>query len=636
VSRERGIKHLFPDFKNGTFIPSDLQEKASDFYPNEGPHLIIIEESTGSGKTEAALTLAHQLMVSGQGHGVYFGLPTMATSNALHGRILKIKDNFYENGENPPVILAHSVRHLSHLFLDDNPDCDLVSDPESKLNDLSSWLADNRKKALLAPIGVGTIDQALVSVLPRRHQSLRLFGIWRNVLIIDEVHAYDPYVTELLKGLVQVHTSLGGSTILVSATLPRVTRDYFIQAFYQGIGKQPEHIGPSPYPVLLHLSPDERSEHALSPRPGTSREVSLLFFNNEDEVHAALEVKTEKGSCACWIRNTVQDALDAYQALKRSTPSATLMLFHARFILGDRLEKEREVLKKFGRSSTNEERSSTVLVATQVVEQSLDLDFDFMVTDLAPIDLIIQRAGRLQRHNRGDRIRPNLGIYAPEFAEEPEASWFEAKFRRGAFVYSNHSQLWLTLKILQNKGTLRTPDDSRVLIEGVYGKDCAGACPKSLLIRDQQDQKDRAARGYAMTNMIRFNQGYQDSGMKWPASDEVPTRLAEPSVTLRLGCIDTVGGRIHPLYESGEFSWDLSQVSVLKKWIGEGICYDHELIPLIHAAERSMRDGGTNALLIPLRQISERTWENRFSRSDGGILFVRYSKEMGLELQKEV
>lgn len=632
VAKNRGIHYLFPDFQNGTFSPSDLQQYASMCRPGPGPHLFIIEESTGSGKTEAALTIAHQLMADGQGHGMYFGLPTMATSNALYDRISKVKDNFYEPGAHPPLILAHSARHLVDYYLD-TPS--RSRGDESQDDNLSLWLTDNRKKALLASMGVGTIDQALVSILPLRHQSLRLFGLWRNVLIIDEVHAYDPYITELIRCLVHAHTTLGGSTILISATLPHSIRNLFIQAYSEGVGCNSGEVEATPYPVVVHLSPTTTEQQALSPRAGTARDVYLKFLSTEEDVNDALITTARKGGCACWIRNTVQDAIEAYQQLKRAVPPDNLMLFHARFVLGDRLERERTVLNKFGRHSTEEDRESMLLVATQVVEQSLDLDFEFMVTDLAPIDLIIQRAGRLQRHSRGKRDLPILGIHSPVFEDEPRMNWFEQKFPRGASVYANHGQLWLTHKILREEGIIRTPDNARYLIESVYGGEVQTILPRELVRRDQEDQRQRQAKGLAMTNVIKFKQGYQDSGNKWSAQEEVPTRLAEPSVTLRLGIIDQDKGIIKPFYDSGPHSWDMSQVSVLRAKIGEGFVYGEELLPLVNAAHLTMKDSGKNAILVPLFRVSDNIWENRLLRADGTFLVVTYSKEIGLELYRE-
>lgn len=632
VSPNRGIGYLFPDFRTGRYSPSHLQQYASTYRAGPGPHLFIIEESTGSGKTEAALTLAHQMMADNLGHGLYFALPTMATSNAMFDRIRKIKDNFFEAESRPSIILAHSAHQLVDSYLDKANSRDSLSSMDESSEEVSNWLADNRKKALLASLGVGTIDQALVAVLPRRHQSLRFFGIWRNILIVDEVHAYDPYVNELLKSLIHDHARIGGSTVLLSATLPKVTRNSFIRAFCEGIGLSSPEGGSDQYPLITHISPYTFEEQPIQPRAGTNREIHMDFFEDGEKVITALCKRLESGQCACWICNTVKDALDTYRILKKYVKNENIMLFHARFVLGNRLEREKEVIRHFGRDSTKEVRSGKILVATQVVEQSLDLDFDYLVSDLAPIDLMIQRAGRLHRHPRGDRGYPVLGIHAPPFEENPAEDWFSRKFPRGAHVYPRHGDLWLTLKILREKGQIELPCESRALIEGVFGKSAQDGVPQNLTMRDKMYDTQHRMVGKALTNVIKFSEGYQDTGNQWSDEEIIPTRLAEPTVTLRLGIIDEKEKMIRPFFNAGEYSWDMSQVAVHQYMIGGGIGYVKDISPLIEPACRSMRDKGRNALLIPLVQHSEDYWENTFTRDDGKRLIVSYSKEEGLIL----
>lgn len=636
ISQNRGIAHLFPNFKGGQYTPSPLQEYASQVQPGPGPHFYIIEESTGSGKTEAALTLAHQLMAGGNGHGLYFALPTMATSNAMWERIRAIKENFFAPGRAPsPVILAHSAREIGPLFLAANIS---RSDDDSRNmegnNDLSLWLEDNRKKALLAALGVGTIDQALIAVLPRRYQSLRLFGLWRNVLIVDEVHAYDPYVNELLKNLICIHARIGGSSILLSATLPVITRNEFIKAFCEGAHLEYQEGRPITYPLVTHISPSGAEEIMIPPRPGTEREIDLEFFMREEDVISALLSAGRSGKCACWIRNTVRDAREAYHQLKSNTCNLSkFLLFHARYVLGDRLEKEREVIMRFGKDSKPEDRNGWILIATQVVEQSLDLDFDSMVTDLAPIDLVIQRSGRLHRHPRGNRGRPLLGIHAPAWAEEPGEDWYSGKFQGAAWVYPSHGEIWLTLQVLREKGRIRLPENARDLVEWVYGKDAVERIPPSLTARDNRFSDDHERRGIAMTNVINFPAGYQVTDTIWPDDDDVPTRLAEPSVTLRLGTFDERQKTIQPIFSAGENSWEMSQVSVPRAQTG-GIRYVKEMEQLAESAKKTMRDRGKYTVLIPLVQLSENRWENSFPRDDGKKIRISYSKEEGLSIDE--
>ncbi|WP_419602660.1 DEAD/DEAH box helicase, partial [Thiolapillus sp.] len=210
-------------------MPTPLQQACLDLPIGTEPQLFILEDVTGSGKTEAALILAARLMAAGQAQGLYIGLPTMATANAMYDRMSTVYERLYRPGEpRPSLILSHSARHLSESFqqslLAAQASATHYGEEESIVAQCNRWLADNRKKALLADVGIGTIDQALLAVMPARHQSLRLLGLVGKVLILDEVHAYHAYTSEPLKRLIRFHAALGGSVILLSATLTRKQR----------------------------------------------------------------------------------------------------------------------------------------------------------------------------------------------------------------------------------------------------------------------------------------------------------------------------------------------------------------------------------------------------------------------------
>jgi len=222
-----------------SITPTPLQSIVSNWNIQNSPHLFILEDVTGAGKTEAALFLAHKLIMAGQGKGLYFALPTMATSNAMYIRLKEVYKSLFDP-KTASLILAHGARDLVKEFRDSVlPE---ISETEINYGDhtipagfhCKSWLADNRKKALLADIGVGTIDQVLLSVLPARHQSLRLLGLLDKILLIDEVHACDAYMHKLLCALLEVHAWAGGSAILLSATLPVKQRQNFINCYTKG------------------------------------------------------------------------------------------------------------------------------------------------------------------------------------------------------------------------------------------------------------------------------------------------------------------------------------------------------------------------------------------------------------------
>ncbi len=240
-----------------TFMATPLQQTVAELSLKSSSHLFILEDVTGAGKTEAALMLAYRLIAMGQADGFYLGLPTMATSNAMYKRILKnhLPDKFFQ--EKPNLVLAHSASRLAPVFdvlFGKARESDYQADEASAGSERNAWFADSRKKALLADLGVGTLDQALLAVLYSRHQSLRLLGLSRKVLIVDEVHACDAYMLKLLEVLLTFHAADGGSVILLSATLPLRTRQTLVNAYRKGLGV----LSASPlqsiaYPLLTQI-----------------------------------------------------------------------------------------------------------------------------------------------------------------------------------------------------------------------------------------------------------------------------------------------------------------------------------------------------------------------------------------------
>ena len=489
------FSELFPQIAR----PSPLQKFVENCPIEKTPQLFILEDITGSGKTEAALLLAGRLMYAGCGNGLFVALPTMATSNAMYDRMTKVYQRLFANESSPSLILAHGARHLSEKFMTSVTSAVTeTTDEETATSQCTSWLADNRKKALLANVGVGTLDQALLAVLPARFQSLRLFGLAQNILIVDEVHAYDPYMNKLLQNLLAFHAALGGSTILLSATLPTHIRRNFIASFARGCDdQQSPKLQSSAYPLATGYSKEsgvqETPVEAIAQRRCN---VAIRTINSDVEVIEQIVEAVNNGMCVCWIRNTVHDALAGYTSLKDKLTDGSLKLFHARFAMGDRLDIEGTVTATFGKTSSAKERYGKVLIATQVVEQSLDLDFDLLISDLAPMDLLIQRAGRLHRHQRDEqgnplsegtdrRKSPTMIIHGPLPDDNVEGNWYKAAFPKAAFVYPSHGCLWLTARLLIEKKTLKMPDDARELIEAAYSEE-ADRIPESLQSRDQQ------------------------------------------------------------------------------------------------------------------------------------------------------
>jgi CRISPR-associated endonuclease/helicase Cas3 len=597
--------------------PTPLQRMAATIPLPDSPQLYILEDVTGAGKTEAALMLAHRLIQAGLADGYYFGLPTMATSNAMFRRIVDkgLDGKFFQ--EAPNRVLAHSASRLEPALATltsggQDSDADYRSDDESAGSQRNEWFSDNRKKALLADIGVGTVDQALLAALYTRHQSLRLFGLTRKVLIVDEVHACDAYMLRLLEVLLELHATIGGCAILLSATLPRTTRERLASAYCCGLGRGTPRLSSCKYPLLTRIVTESPDEIPLDTRPEVARSVDIGWLHAIGDAIELLNSARQEGRCACWIRNTVDDAIAAYEKLLHAgIPRDNVILFHARFALGDRLKIENLALQTFGPESRSSERRGKILVCTQVLESSVDVDLDVMISDLAPIDLLIQRAGRLCRHVRdakGDRASaegrgtPKLWLFGPAFTETPDADWVSTALPGTAAVYPDHGRLWLTAKRLMETGKLAMPDHARAYIEDVYGEDAETAIPMSFQDKSSNVEGDKSAKqSIASANVIKLKNGYVDEGYQ-PWDDALtPTRLEDqPSITLRLARWEN--GEVKPWIRTEDFAWELSQLSVRVSLFAEEVVEnDPALQDAVDRCRQGMPDRGKWSKLLVLR-----------------------------------
>lgn len=649
-SPELSFSQLFRELDS--FAPTPLQKLAGEVPLQSGPHLFIIEDVTGAGKTEAALTLVNRLMAGGSASGLYMALPTMATADAMYGRVGEVYHRLFDRDSHPSLVLAHGARRLNRDFRNsfERPPAEAAAyaDGEEAASAFCTrWLADNKKKALLADCGVGTIDQALLAILYSRHQSLRLFGLTRKVLLVDEVHACDDYQLRLLETLISAHTAAGGSTILLSATLPAERRQKLSRAFREGMGLEAPTFERDDYPLLTHVGPFNREEYPVATRASVQREVKVRFVHSLDEAESYLVEVAKAGRCGCWIRNSVVDAAEAWRGLATVIPEDKLELFHARFALGDRLERERRVLRHFGKHSDAGIRAGRLVVATQVVEQSLDVDFDVLVTDLAPVDLLIQRAGRLQRHIRDSegnpklegadgRSAPELVIVAPPGVDEPDAKWLEALLPRTQYVYPNHYHLWLTVLRLGKIGAIRMPEEARDLIEGVYGEEAEPHPPGLAKNYQEAVGSGLNKRGQALQNAIRLEDGYhRNSSRDWWEDTVTPTRLGDPSVTLRLARWN--GDELEPWEQGVEDlgdAWRLSEVSVPLYWVGESPqAADAVQRKAIEKAREMMPDKGRWCVVVPMVPDDERRWLGTLNNKDGESVSLVY-EESGLSRGK--
>lgn len=557
----------------------------------QSPQLFIIEDETGAGKTEASLILLNRLMAKGLAEGFYLALPSMATADGIYPRVQKTYDKLYKYGEKPSLVLSHSSAKLSDKFTDTILYFDKAVSEQKYSDDAQSrcqaWLADNRKKSLLSQVGVGTIDQAFLAVLKVKYQSLRLIGLVGKVLVIDEAHAYDSYMGKELEVLVEVHAALGGSAIVMSATLPLNIREKLTGAFQKGLNsKVSKLVEKNAYPLLTHIAADYKKEIPCLNNPNKSRKlINYQFVHQEEDVNELIKISLEQGKCVCWIRNSVKDARNSYQQWKHRENAD---LFHARFVLSDRLTVQEKIMGYFDKSSSAEKRRGRLLIATQVVEQSLDLDFDVMITDLAPIDLMLQRAGRLHRHVRDqygsfkqngedERSDAVLTIFCPEYSDNPNADWYSTQFPNAKWVYKNHARLWAGMKQLMEIEARIIPQNIRPLVEAVYGEQCQ--IPKGLRASDIKACGNASAeRSNAGFNTIDFECGYTLDGQVWAEDLDMPTRLGEETLTLTLAKWD--GEHLLPFGKPDKQAWQKSEIRVLAKNVSQ-------ILPATEAQQQS-------------------------------------------------
>ncbi len=649
------IHTLFPRISTAT----PLQAWAETTPIDHGPQIFVIEELTGGGKTEAALTLAARLMAAGQGQGLYLALPTMATADAMFDRLRKEdgKDGlanwrrFFADGSGQ-LMLAHSADRLKLKLEEKNRrDAGYPKGEElSASRHCSTWLADSRKKALLADFGIGTIDQAFLAVLPVRHQSLRLLGLASKVLIVDEVHACDCYMGELLARLLSFHAALGGSAILLSATLPESHRARYLKAFAEGVGFAPPEPAKRCYPLTSQWSAARWEEKHHAAREESARTVAVQSLGDEAEVFARLKQTLAKGGCAVWIRNSVADAIATWRQWQRDNPDYPATLFHARFALKDRLDIGGKVLEAFGPDSASETRNRKLVIATQVIEQSLDADFDDMVSDLAPIDSLIQRAGRLQRHCRdahGSRLHENdavdgrggarLGVLMPEPAADADKGWIGAVLPKTGKVYPDHGKLWLTADWLKKNQGFKLPEQARNMIESVYSDDLDTyeRIPEALRkISDMADGACRAGKSTARGNLLVVSEGYSPTSEKWQEDAKTPTRISEVE-TVRVRLARRTLDEILPWAGNDtSLDWYLSDLNVPDYLVAKEYPGHEAELKLLR---ETMPDEGRYVVLVILEEAAspiggESFWRGCALNKNGEETHVLYSSTMGLTI----
>nr|WP_276206356.1 CRISPR-associated helicase Cas3' [Thermoactinospora rubra] len=423
----------------------------------------------GEGKTEIALHAAKLMGDAAGTPGFNLGLPTMATTSQMFRRV----DEFRLRRAQGAITLLHAMAWLDSAYSPDGEEVGVLTDDPFA----TQWLRGS-KRGLLAGLSVATIDQALLAVLRGKHNTLRMLGLVGKVFVVDEVHAYDAYMQGLLKRLLTWLGAMKVPVILLSATLPVGVGRRLAEAYLKGAGA-PTQMPEVTYPGWIYVSASAAVPARVEVRERTLalevRNVPISADGRPSRQEAIADVLAElpeQGGCAAIICNTVAEAQQTYLDLAaRLQGDVRLALLHSRFPAYRREEITREVVGWFGKDAGRDRPPKAILVATQVIEQSLDLDFDIMISDLAPIALLLQRAGRCHRHHLNDVRRPHwardmrLVVLAPVDADSAfkiPTAW--------PFVY-HRSLLCRTYKALHGMKTVEIPGDVQRLVDQVYDED---------------------------------------------------------------------------------------------------------------------------------------------------------------------
>lgn len=461
-----------------SYRPTEAQRAAVEIARREDPDLMIVEAPPGSGKTELAFAAAEVLMRARGLQGVFVALPTQATTNAMFERVTAWLTSIL--GDEPQKLgiqLAHGKNSLNESFaklLERGKSPLEVHDDEEDLGLHASRWMGQRWRSTLSPVVVGTIDQVLLAALKSRHVLVRHLGLMGKVVVIDEVHAADEYMETYLEAALTWLGMYGIPVVLLSATLPPVRRLALLSAYRRGRGSSgvsAESVdGMIGYPAISTVSATGVRVHEIQGEAEVPKRIIPTSLGSPQEIAELLDRELADGGCAVVIRNTVREAQETYEAVKSVFGREQVTLLHSRFLAAERAARDRRMLELFGKDSL-QRPVRHVVVATQVIEQSLDVDFDLMLTDPAPMDLVLQRIGRLHRHERDGRPRGLSDARCLVIVEDTNTvPW---TYSRGTdYVYARYAVL-RTLGIIADRGEMlvREPFDYAELTTLAYADD---------------------------------------------------------------------------------------------------------------------------------------------------------------------
>lgn len=553
-------------------------------------NIVVLETETGSGKTEAALWRFVQLFEVGQVDSLYFALPTRVAATQLYQRVRALVRRLWPT--DAPVV----VRALpGYEAADDQEKISLpdfkVQWPDHPADEKAHqrWVAESPKRFLAATIAVGTIDQALLGALKVRHAHMRHALLARCLLVVDEVHASDAYMTVLLEKLLQAHLKTGGQAMLLSATLGSSARTRYLS-----IGQSKKHAPPSladacaaPYPAVsfsnasgMHLQPV-----AGNPQHKTVCWETLDAMDDPVRIATIAAQAAAQGARVLVVRNTVPAAVAALRALEQLIQaqggdclfkvSGVSTVHHSRYSRQDRPLLDKAVEAQLGK--TRNDAQGRVIIGTQTLEQSLDIDADLLITDLCPMDVLLQRLGRLHRHTRPKTERPEGYRQPRAWVLTPAGNDLTpmlkrarhglGRFHDGGGVYPDLRMAEATKRLIQAQPSRQIPADNRMLVEYATHTEALQLIEKDLGTDwqklGQAIEGDTSARkGIGNLHTLTYEDAFGD--VLFPDSDQ--------KIATRLGAADRLV--IFDPPQPGPFQQDVKQLALRHHQIPEGVSPD--------------------------------------------------------------
>jgi CRISPR-associated endonuclease/helicase Cas3 len=495
--RRATLRTSAPDFAGVFgFAPHDMQREAARAIAR----CLVVESETGSGKTEAAIARFIQLFLVGAVDGLYFALPTRVAATALFARVKQACAALFPVDDPPTVVLAVP----GQVMADDArgyalPDFGFAwTDRPDEAKRQARWAAEHPKRFLAAQIVVGTVDQALLGTIATKHAHLRGTALLRHLLVVDEVHASDTYMEVLLSNLLRDHLHAGGHACLLSATLGAGMRSRLLGTPCPPLA---EAIA-APYPALSWADAGEAHTHRAEgttdtvtgqPRTKAVQVQPVPTIDDPDAIAAAALQAAQEGARVLVVRNTVGAAIAVQQALEAAAGADAEVLFrvngiatlhHGRFAATDRRLLDAAVETELGKNRRG--GGGRIVVGTQTLEQSLDIDADLLISDLCPADVLLQRIGRLHRHHR---VRPAGFDVARVVVLTPERrdllATLRSRRRHGmGLVYPDACIVEATWRLLEAGAVWQVPALNRHLVEMATHPEVLAQIEQELIARD--------------------------------------------------------------------------------------------------------------------------------------------------------